>query len=601
MIRAKFLGSFSLESEGVALEPPARKVVALMAYLVAHAGQALSRDKLATLLWEDSGPEQARSSLRHALLALRKALGRDLLVSNGASVSLSTRGVEIDVLAFQELARRNVADDLARASELYGGEFLTDFGPVSRSFDEWLQLERARLATLAADVLARTATLRAAAGELDVAIDCGRRLVALDPFREDAHRLLMQLYASAGRRAEAIRQYTTCVDILRRELGIEPDAQTSALAHRIREQEQRASPMAGIDDDARRPADFGGMPAKTAAEAPVGAASASPHDTAASDLQVTDASSPAHRGPRAPLVSRLCMSRRVALAVSCIAALIVVAGLVRALKPPVPDSATKPPITAQVADLLWQADQLWGRHRSRATVVDVRELLERAIALDANNLNANARLADILTAALHNGWSNDRNNDLAVAERAFARVLQQDRNHYTALMARCQWYRAKFLFADALAVCKDVLAHYPKSVWALKEIGYDQIYLGFAEDALETFAEAERLEPNSPQRWAWLQGQGFANLLLARDAQAIELLRVAVEEPLGTGRSYAWLAAAYALSGHDEAAREALRQFRRIWPAVTLSSTYFQTRSSPRLAEQMQRVLQGLRLAGLPE
>jgi tetratricopeptide (TPR) repeat protein len=262
--------------------------------------------------------------------------------------------------------------------------------------------------------------------------------------------------------------------------------------------------------------------------------------------------------------------------------LIVVAGLVRALKPPVPVSATKSPIAAPVSDLLWQADQLWGRHH-------------------ANNLQANARLADILTAALHNGWSNDRNNDLAVAERAFARVLQQDPNHYTALMSRCQWYRAKFLFADALTVCKDVLAHYPKSVWALKEIGYDQIYLGFAEDALETFAEAERLEPNSPQRWAWLQGEGFANLLLARDAQAIEFLRVAVEEPLGTGRSYAWLAAAYALTGHDEAARDALHQFRRIWPVVTLSSTYFQTRSSPRLAEQMQRVLQGLRLAGLPE
>jgi DNA-binding SARP family transcriptional activator len=159
MIRVKLLGPLSLQSEGVALESPPRKVVALMAYLVAHAGQALSRDKLATLLWEDSGPQQSRSSLRHALLALRKALGRDhrdLLVSNGAGVSLSTGGIEIDVLAFQELARTDVADDLARASELYGGEFLADFGPVSRSFDEWLQLERERLATLAADVLART-------------------------------------------------------------------------------------------------------------------------------------------------------------------------------------------------------------------------------------------------------------------------------------------------------------------------------------------------------------------------------------------------------------------------------------------------------------
>src|SRR5580704_14391079 len=45
-----------------------------------------------------------------------------------------------------------------------------------------------------------------------------QRLIAFDPLREDGHRLLMQLYASVGRRAEAVRQFAVCADSLRRKL-----------------------------------------------------------------------------------------------------------------------------------------------------------------------------------------------------------------------------------------------------------------------------------------------------------------------------------------------------------------------------------------------
>src|SRR2546426_5960671 len=77
--------------------------------------------------------------------------------------------------------------------------------------------------------LARLMQHHSAAGELDDALACGRRVLELDPLREDVHRDLMRLYVKSGRRALAIQQYETCQAILARELDITPMVETRAL------------------------------------------------------------------------------------------------------------------------------------------------------------------------------------------------------------------------------------------------------------------------------------------------------------------------------------------------------------------------------------
>ena len=66
-----------------------------------------------------------------------------------------------------------------------------------------------------------------------MAIQSGRRLVVLEPLSEAGQRALMRAYADGGRRGEALRQYKSCVDTLRRELGVMPDEETQALARSI--------------------------------------------------------------------------------------------------------------------------------------------------------------------------------------------------------------------------------------------------------------------------------------------------------------------------------------------------------------------------------
>ena len=60
-----------------------------------------------------------------------------------------------------------------------------------------------------------------------------RRLVVLDPLREDAHRALMRIYAEQGQTALALKQYQNCRDRLQAELGVKPEAETERLYQSI--------------------------------------------------------------------------------------------------------------------------------------------------------------------------------------------------------------------------------------------------------------------------------------------------------------------------------------------------------------------------------
>src|SRR5262249_51043892 len=61
------------------------------------------------------------------------------------------------------------------------------------------------------------------------------RALALDRWREQAHRQLMQALAASGQRGAALAQYERCRRILEDDLGVAPDAATTALYEQIKE------------------------------------------------------------------------------------------------------------------------------------------------------------------------------------------------------------------------------------------------------------------------------------------------------------------------------------------------------------------------------
>ncbi len=230
------LGPLVIESDERRLEKVPRKARALLAYLAAQAkgGRPVSRERLSDLLWPYQGSDQARHSLRNCLLELRRALGESAgrhLAAEFANCRL--QDVDVDIERFERLARSPNRPELVNAAELYRGEFLTDFVIDSEPFQEWLAAERDRTLDLICGVLQRLTALQDGASEHDAAIQTARRLVALDSLSEIGQRALIRAYAHAGRRPEALRQNRVCAEILKRELGVAPDAETQALANEI--------------------------------------------------------------------------------------------------------------------------------------------------------------------------------------------------------------------------------------------------------------------------------------------------------------------------------------------------------------------------------
>src|SRR5260221_6627957 len=245
------LGSPRVERHHAPIEVDTRKAIALLAYLaVASPSGSQRRDSVAAFFWPDVDSSRAHGALRRTLSALHKALGGAELKIDRETVSLE-RGPDIwiDVEAFHaRLAEcrthghpvNEVCPDclpsLAGAAELYRDDFMVGFSlRDSPAFDDWQFFQVESLRRELASALERLARGLSAEGDFETGIACARRLLALDPLHEPAHRQLMLLYAWAGQRAAALRQYREAVRVFDQELGVAPLAETTALSDAIKE------------------------------------------------------------------------------------------------------------------------------------------------------------------------------------------------------------------------------------------------------------------------------------------------------------------------------------------------------------------------------
>jgi TolB-like protein/two-component SAPR family response regulator len=227
------LGGFQARlPSGRPLTISGKKAQALLACLAVAPGNILTRDKIAGILWSDRDDGHARNSLRQTLTMLRHdlmAVEPFPIIAERNRLVLDRAAADVDVWSFERLAASNRPEDLWKAGELYRGDFLDGIHLSDPAFEDWSAAERERLRRLAGDVFERLA-----AGQVGGdAITAARRLLALDPLREASHRVLMRTYAVQGEVDLALRQYKTCREILRRELGVEPDAETRNLYHQV--------------------------------------------------------------------------------------------------------------------------------------------------------------------------------------------------------------------------------------------------------------------------------------------------------------------------------------------------------------------------------
>ncbi|MBM3459267.1 MAG: hypothetical protein FJX77_12125, partial [Armatimonadetes bacterium] len=236
MIRIELFGGLRVRvGDRVVTRFLTRKTAALLANLAFYLGRAQPREVLIELLWPESDLAAGRKSLSVALSAIRREIesgeGPPLLRSDHFTLSLDSSRVCTDVQEFEHAldeAGRTEEEDrklvlMRKAAELYQGQLLPGF------YEEWIPPEQARLAGRYEDALLELTQRLVARGDPSPALDYARRVVALDPLREEAHRELIRLYARCGRISDAVRQYQELEQILRRELGSLPSTVTRAL------------------------------------------------------------------------------------------------------------------------------------------------------------------------------------------------------------------------------------------------------------------------------------------------------------------------------------------------------------------------------------
>jgi len=210
-----------------------KRALALLAVLAASGEGGLSRDRLVALLWPESSEERARHSLTQLMYAARRAIDIDDLFLPENDVRLNPERVTSDVRELDEALARG---DLEQAVALYQGPFLDGFflsGSVP--FEQWAELQRARLAERVADALEQLGNAADAAGESRRVVEWRRKLAGMRPLDAHAAVLLMNSLAAAGDRAGALQHAALHATLLREELGLGPDPVVEELAEKLRE------------------------------------------------------------------------------------------------------------------------------------------------------------------------------------------------------------------------------------------------------------------------------------------------------------------------------------------------------------------------------
>ncbi len=227
-LRICLLGPAQISRDGDPIDIPGHRPLALLAYLLVT-GVSHSRGHLADLLFDS--PDDPRAALRWTLFKLREAIGAKYLLADRQEIAFNFESdYWLDVTAFE-----------AGQLDLYRGNFLEGLGVRDAyRFEDWVFFERERLRGVYQAGLSQQLEECEGRGDDATVVETAHRLLRQDNLREDWVRALMRAYARLGKREAALAEYAQCRQVLESELGVEPVAETVALAGAI--QEARVQP-----------------------------------------------------------------------------------------------------------------------------------------------------------------------------------------------------------------------------------------------------------------------------------------------------------------------------------------------------------------------
>lgn len=655
-MRIRLFGGIEVISpDGRPVHFATRKTALIFAALVVAGGRGQRREALCEAFWPGRGEAQARSSLRQALVDIRRsfpagnAAGIEI-ESDLDTVVLRADPGDADVRLFEQTAQGTDAAGLVTAANLYRGDLLA--GETIHEGLDWFaphQRSYRRIALLLVERLSEmSGPDGTAAGER-----LAERLIAADPAAEEAHRALIRIYRARGQPNAALKQYMLCKEALQREIGAEPEAATRALIESQEEPDRTEQPapvppkatvarhggdqpsvvvlpfenLSGPEDEflvegvveeitatLSRVRDFFVISRQSAYAykgrfvdlveigRELGIQYAVEGSVRRSNDRVRVAVKLSDTRSRAQI-----WSERYDRAASDIFALQdEIAGQVAGAMHPalfkaeIEAARRKPPDSLRAYELVLRAyPDIWSAN-AEANRRGI-GLLHQAIATDPDYGRAHALLSWGHAQNLAYTWASDpeleRSKALAEAERA-ASLASDDPMALTAIgaaLSMCTNDQDR-----AGAYIERALALDPNSAWAWARSGWVALYRDQPQIARKHLEHAMALSPLDPLEHNFVIGLAGASALEGDYARAARLIQSVIDKNPHVTWAYRQLASYSAVAGDLETARHAVAMLRASNPGVSIAvlKKSHPFRHIPRLFDKF---VEGWRMAGLPE
>ena len=250
--RAALSGPAAADVHAVLAQP---KRLALLAYIALSPGQCVTRERLASLFWEEADDRNARGALRKALHFLRERLGAHIFAKDqGSDVKLNSSHFWCDAVAFrQEMDAGNYETALG----IYQGDLLPEcWLEDAPEFERWIERQREDLRESVSAAALKLSEAEFRNENIAGAMFWAGRAEVLSPYNEQITARVITLLDAAGDRSAALRKYSELVTRLKKDFDTEPSPETAELIEAIkvrktstmseREARKLRTPVAGV-------------------------------------------------------------------------------------------------------------------------------------------------------------------------------------------------------------------------------------------------------------------------------------------------------------------------------------------------------------------
>ena len=213
----------------------------IFCYIATSKHRRVEKDVLIDTFWGEDDLKTIEKNFHPTISHIRKALNsrqsfkQNFLVFRDGAYQLNPELVySIDTEEFEnaiaeaEKAKKekdteSFKENLEKAHSLYRGEYMAGV------YDDWAETRRPFYAEQFARVLNALAKIAVGEKKWSNALKLSNEILEIDPYREDAHRLMMKVYAAQGKRSSVVDQFETLQKLLKSELGVTPAPETRKL------------------------------------------------------------------------------------------------------------------------------------------------------------------------------------------------------------------------------------------------------------------------------------------------------------------------------------------------------------------------------------